>query len=413
MSSALGNVRILDMTSVVMGPYATQILGDMGADVIKIESPSGDTTRKVPPMRNPDMGSTFLHTNRNKRSLVLDLKQPDALSALFKLAETADVLIYNVRPRAMARLGITHKQLAAINPGIITVALVGFGQDGPYAADPAYEDLIQGLTAVPSMLVAAGSETPHYVPLSFNDRAVGLNAAIAVLGALFHRSQTGIGQAIEVPMFETMVQAAYGDHMGGLSFEPPLGPPGYMRQLNKERRPYVTRDGYVCVIVYTDKHWSTFLDLIGRPELKEDPRFRDIGSRTTHAADIYATIGNVMRERSTAEWLQQLKAGDIPAAPMHTLHTLLDDPHLNAVGFFQTMQHPSEGAIRQMAVPAKWSATQPDVRRHAPRLGEHSVELLSDAGLDNTTIERMLASGAAVQAATRSRDNAPDVSHGG
>lgn len=397
MTQALANIRILDMTSVVMGPYATQILGDMGADIVKIESPGGDTTRKVPPMRNPDMGSVFLHMNRNKRSVVLDLKQPDALQALMKLAETADVLIYNVRPRAMARLGITHEKLAEVNPRIITVALVGFGQDGPYAADPAYEDLIQGLTAVPSMLVAAGSETPHYVPLSFNDRAVGLNAAIAVLGALLHRTQSGVGQAIEIPMFETMVQAAYGDHMGGLSFEPPQGPPGYMRQLNRQRRPHATKDGHVCVIVYTDKHWDTFLTLIGREDLKSDPRLRDIGSRTQHAETIYAIIDAEMRNRTTAEWIRVLKEGDIPVAPVHTLESLLHDPHLEATGFFRTVEHPSEGTIRQMAPPQKWSRTPPSVQRHAPRLGEHSVELLREAGVDEATLERMLAARATVQ----------------
>jgi crotonobetainyl-CoA:carnitine CoA-transferase CaiB-like acyl-CoA transferase len=394
----LTGVRILDMTSVIMGPYATQILGDFGADVIKIEVPTGDTTRQVPPMRNAGMGAFYLHINRNKRSIVLDLKKPEALAALMKLVETADVLAYNVRPQAMARLGISHDKLAQINPRIISVCMMGFGQDGPYAADPAYEDLIQGLTAVPSMLVQAGSEHPHYVPLSFNDRSVGLNAAIALTAALYHREKTGRGQEIQVPMFETMVQSVYSDHMGGLTFDPPLGPPGYKRQLNKDRRPYPTQDGYVCVIVYTDKHWQTFANMIGRPKLmEEDPRFKNITSRTEYAADIYAMVGEVMKGKTTAEWIKLLKEGDIPVAPLHTLDSLLEDPHLNATGFFQTIDHPTEGRIRQMEIPSRWSESQPTIRRPAPRLGENTVEILREAGYGDEEIDKLLASRSAVQ----------------
>lgn len=394
----LEGVRIIDMTSVVMGPYATQILADFGADVIKLEAPSGDTTRQVPPMCNPGMGSTYLHVNRNKRSLVLDLKHPDGLAALFKLVETADVLIYNVRPKAIERLGISYEKLSKINPRLIMVCLVGFGQDGPYAADPAYEDLIQGLTAVPSMLVDAGSEAPHFVPLSFNDRAVGLNGAIALVSALYRRERTGRGQQIEVPMFETMVQSTYGDHMAGLTFDPPRGEPGYKRQLNKERRPYRTLDGSLCVIAYTDKHWRAFLSLVGQPnKMEEDARFSSISSRTEHAHSVYAFMAEEMAKRTTAQWLADLKRADIPAARLHTLHSMLEDPHLVATGFFQTVDHPTEGRIRQMAIPSKWSESQPTIRTLAPRLGENTVQVLREAGLDNARIEQLLANGAAKQ----------------
>jgi crotonobetainyl-CoA:carnitine CoA-transferase CaiB-like acyl-CoA transferase len=401
----LSGVRILDMTSVIMGPYATQILADFGADVIKIESPLGDTTRQVPPFRTKGMGAFYLHINRNKRSVVLDLKRPEALAALMRLVETADVLAYNVRPQAMARLGLGHDRLVEVNPRIISVGMVGFGQDGPYAADPAYEDLIQGLTAIPSMLVDAGSDHPHYVPLSFNDRAVGLNAAVALTAALFHRERTGRGQEIIVPMFETMVQAVYSDHMGGLTFDPALGPPGYKRQLNKDRRPYPTRDGYVCVIVYTDIHWRTFCDIIGRPTLMEDdPRFANITTRTEHAEAVYAFIGEEMKRRTSGEWLEVLKAGDIPAAPMHTLDSLLDDPHLRATNFIRTVDHPTEGRIRQMEVPSRWSDSPPSLRRPAPRLGEHTVEILREAGLSEPEVEAILAGKAAVQAEPREQE---------
>ncbi|MGE0385155.1 MAG: CaiB/BaiF CoA transferase family protein [Gammaproteobacteria bacterium] len=398
MNGLLEGVRVLDLTIVVMGPYATQVMADFGADVIKIESPQGDTTRKIGPMRNPDMGNVFLHLNRNKRSVVLDLKQPDGLEALFALARDADVLVYNIRPRAMARLGITHERLAAVNPRIITAGLVGFDQRGPYAAEPVYEDLIQGLTAVPSMLTASGADHPIYVPMAFNDRAVGLYACNAILAALLGRARTGRGMEIEIPMFETMVHGTLIEHMSGQSFDPPLGPPGYPRSLNRERRPFATRDGYICAVIYTDNHWRAFMDLIGRgEEFRTDPRLRDITARTVHAHAIYAMIGEAMRTRTTAEWMQALRQADIPAAPLHTLDSLLADPHLAATGFFSTTTHPTEGALRTMAVPGRFSEGQRTLRRHPPRLGEHSVEVLREAGLDEARIDHMLASRAAVQ----------------
>ena len=270
---------------------------------------------------------------------------------------------------------------------------------GLYAGQPVYEDLIQGLTAVPNLLVAAGSPHPHYVPLSFNDRAVGLNAAIALLSAVICRARTGRGQQIEVPMFETMVQAALGDQMGGLTFDPPIGPPGYTRTLTPERRPYATRDGYVCVIIYTDRHWRSYLSLIGRAEMFDaDPRLRSIGTRNDHAHELYALLSEAMLTRTTAEWLTALREADIPATPLHSLESLVADPHLNAIGFFDTVEHPTEGRLREMAIPSRWSEVQPEIRRRAPRLGEHSVEILRETGLDEAHIAEMLASGATRQA---------------
>ncbi|MCW2526425.1 MAG: CoA transferase [Pseudonocardiales bacterium] len=397
MPGSLDGVRIVDLTSVVMGPYTTQILGDYGADIIKVEAPSGDTTRQLPPMRNPAMGTTFLQMNRNKRSIVLDLKQPTAVAALREIVKTADVFVSNIRPRALARLGLAPEGLLSLNPRLVVASLVGFGQDGPYAADPAYDDLIQGLTAVPAMLVAAGSEAPHYVPLAYNDRAVGLSAAVGILAALHHRDRTGEGQAIEVPMFETMVQSTLGDHMGGLTFEPPLGPPGYLRSLNPERRPYPTKDGYVCAVIYTDRHWRAFTAMIGQPSLlDDDERFTDLSARTVHAHAVYGLIRAEMPSRTTQEWLTALREGDIPATPLHTLETIVDDPHLVATDFFRVTEHPSEGLIREMAVPTKFSATPAPAARPAPRLGQHSVEILREAGLAEGEIEALVSSRATV-----------------
>ena len=386
------------MTSVVMGPYASQILGDLGADVIKVEPPDGDTTRKLTPAKNQGMGHVFLNLNRNKRSVVLDLKKPDGLAALMRLAKDADAIIYNVRPNAMARLGITYEKLAAANPKLISLSLVGYGQDGPYAADPAYEDLIQGLTAVPSLLAEAGAEVPHYVPLAFNDRSVGLHAVIALLAAICRRERTGKGQDIQIPMFETMVQATLTEHMGGMTFEPQNGPPGYRRTLSKERRPYRTRDGYICVIVYNDRHWRSFLDLVGKSDLFDtDPRFADIGARTNHADELYAVVAEAIGTRTTAEWLEALRAADVPVAPLHTLASVFTDPHLAETGFFQMVDHPSEGRIRQIDIFSKWSESPPSIRRHAPRLGEHSIEVLLEAGLSRETIEQMIANSVTAQ----------------
>ena len=390
----LHGVRIVDLTSVVMGPLATQLLGDFGADVIKVESPEGDTTRRVGPMRSPLMGWVYLHLNRNKRSLVLDLKQTAARDALLRLARTSDVLVASVRPAALERLGITYAALSAANPRLIWVSLVGFGS-GPYAGRPVYEDLIQGLTSVPSLLVRAGSEEPHYVPVSFNDRMVGVQAALSIALALLHRERTGQGQQIEIPMFETMAQHVLGDHFGGNTFEPPMGPPGYLRTLNKQRRPYRTSDGHVCVIIYTDKHWRSFLDLVGKGDLYDsDPRLQGIGARTAHANELYGLIADHMHERSTGQWLADLDAGDIPAAPMHTLDSVFDDPHLLATGTIASAEHPTEGPMREVRPAGQWSLTPPLIRSRAPRLGQHSADVLRDAGLSTEEIDRLITEGA-------------------
>lgn len=390
MTGILSGVRIVDMTSTVMGPAATQLLGDHGADVIKVESPAGDTTRQIPPMHNHDMGCTFLQLNRNKRSVVLNLKDPDHLGAMRTLLRSADVFVYSVRPQAIERLGLSTDVLTELNPRLISVSLVGFGAGGPYSGRPAYEDLIQGLTSVPSLLARVGSPEPHYVPVAFNDRATGLFAAWTMMAALFHRVQTGEAQHVEVPMFEVMAQFVLGDHMGGQAFVPPIGPPGYPRTLNAERRPYPTADGYICAIIYTDDHWRAFAKLIGRPNLiDEDLRFRDFRSRTVHSADTYALVRDEMRTRSTAEWLRILARADIPAAPLHTLESLFDDPHLNATGFFQQTEHPSEGTLLTVQGPTNWSKTPPAMHRAAPRLGEHTEEVLTELGYSTSEANRI------------------------
>jgi crotonobetainyl-CoA:carnitine CoA-transferase CaiB-like acyl-CoA transferase len=392
MSGPLTGVRVVDLTSVILGPYATQILGDLGADVIKVEPPDGDNMRHSAPMKSPGMGHIFLHLNRNKRSLVLDLKKPQGREALLKLASTADVLVYNVRPQAMARLGLTYDDVRAVNGRIVYVGAYGFAQDGPYAAKPAYDDLIQGMVALPTLLKMAGADRPRFVPSTVADRITGLNTVNAVTAALFYRERTGKGQSVEVPMFESLAQFVLGDHMSGKTFEPPIASMGYSRMLAPDRNPYATKDGYLCLLMYNDKQWRAFFRLLGREEMfEQDERFATQRRRSEHFAETYAFVAEQIRTRTRAEWLEALTAADIPVMPLNTLESLLEDDHLNATGFFQTVEHPSEGTIRSMRVPSHWSESEPDRMRPAPVLGQHSVEVLREAGYSDDAIEAMVA----------------------
>ncbi|BBK41076.1 CoA transferase [Allostella vacuolata] len=393
----LDGVRILDLTTVLMGPYATTILGDMGADVVKVESPQGDIIRQVGPSRSGEMGGMFLHANRSKRSIVVDLKHPDGRAVVLRLAETADILIYNVRPQAMARLGLGYEAVSAANPGIIYAGAFGYGQDGPYAARPAYDDLMQGAAGIPALLAATGDGTPRYVPINIADRMVGLHAVNAVLAALRFRDRTGRGQRIDIPMFETVVSLVMGDHMGGLSYAPPLDQGGYARLLARSRRPYRTADGHLCVLLYTDRHWRCFLEAVGRADLLDDPRFATHASRIGHIEALYEAVAGIFPERTTADWQALLARLDVPYTPMHTLESIVEDEHLRAVGFFPVVEHPAEGAVRSMRVPSRWSESQPEPSRLAPLLGQHTREVLAEHGLSAERIDHLIETGAVVQ----------------
>ena len=398
MSGPLDGVRVLDLSTVLMGPFATQILGDFGAEVTKVEPPEGDVLRHNSPARSPGMSHLFLNAGRNKRSVVLDLKQPAAREACLAIARRADVLVYNIRPQAMARLKLAYKDVRAVNPRIIYVGAFGYSQRGPYAAKAAYDDLIQGAAALPWLAAAAGGESPRYVPVTIADRAVGLHIVNAVCAALYYREKTGKGQRIDVPMFESLLQMVLGDHLGGETFLPAEGAPGYTRMLAKERRPYETSDGHVCLLVYNDKQWKAFLSLIGRPELMADPRFATASGRARSFDAANALVAGEMRKRSTAQWIEALEAADIPVQRMNSLDDVVEDPHLAAIGYFREIDHPTEGRIRSLAVPSEWSESAPQYRSHAPRFGEHTCEVLREAGLSGAEIERLLESKAAFAA---------------
>lgn len=408
MSGPLQGIRIIDITSAMMGPSATQILGDLGAEIIKVEPPGGDSMRGTGPARHAGMSAVFLGANRSKRSIVLDLKQPAGLQALLKLAAGADVLIHNVRPRAMTRLGITYAAVAAVNPRIIYCSAYGYRQDGPYAAKSAYDDLIQGAVGIPALFARSEGE-PRYVPTAMVDRSVGLTIVYAVNAALFYRERTGKGQAIDVPMFETMAAMVLADHLYGKTFEPPLGAMGYTRLVSRERRPFPTRDGYICVMPYVDKDWQRTFDLIARADLKTDPRFTDVAARTRNIAELYRLLAEGLLRRTTEEWVQAFDEADIPAMRLHTPESLLEDPHLKKIGFFGLAEHPSEGTLRTMAVPILWSESSPQALRPVPRLGEHSLEVLREAGYAEGAIEQLLAQGVTRdgRASAHSPDAAP------
>jgi crotonobetainyl-CoA:carnitine CoA-transferase CaiB-like acyl-CoA transferase len=390
-SGPLSGVKVLDMTTVFMGPHCTQILAELGAEVIKLEAPEGDVMRQIPPARNAGMGAVFMLANRGKRSIVLDVKQPAGREAALKLAAQSDVLVYNVRPAAMKRLGLAYADVRAVNPRIIYVGAFGYGEDGPYAGRPAYDDLIQAASGLASLPQRVSGGEPLYVPSAIVDRSVGLAAVNAVTAALYCRERTGEGQAVEVPMLESMVHMIFGEHLNGHAFEPPLGPLGYPRVLARDRRPYKTKDGYIGALVYTDKHWRPFLKLIEREDLWQDARFKDMNARIKNINHVYAFLAEQLLTRTSAEWLAFFDRIDIPAMALRTLEGVVDDPHLAAVKFFEVAEHPSEGRVRYMRHPAKWSGTPPGKIRPAPRLGEHSREVLREVGYDDAAIEAIAA----------------------
>lgn len=392
MSGPLDGVRIVEVASVVLGPWAAQILGDMGADVIKVEPPNGDTTRHIGPARNPDMASMFLSCNRNKRSVVLDLKRPEGLEALMKLCAGADVLLHNLRPGAAERLGVGYEQVRARSPKIIYCGTYGYRAAGPYADYPAYDDIVQAASGVGVLQQMSGGE-PRYMPSVVADKTTALTVAYAVSAALFRRERSGDGQAIEVPMFETMVSFLMTEHLFGQTFEPPMGSAGYSRVLSPFRRPYETSDGYIAVLPHTDAHWRAFLGAIGRLDVLEQDRYATVTERTRNIDTLYEELAEIMRGRTTAQWLEVLDPNQLPVMPVNGPDDLMDNPQLTATGFWRVEEHPSEGAVRMTDPPVGFSGSPSKIRRLAPLLGEHSAELLREAGYTDADIEAMLESG--------------------
>ncbi len=398
MSAPLAGVRIIEMTSVVLGPYACQILGDMGADIVKIEPPSGDTNRNLGPYQNhSDMASLFLNCNRNKRSLVLDLKSEPGRAAAMNIISGADVLIHNFRPGAMNRLGFDYESVRGANGKIIYCATYGYSKNGPYGQKGALDDSIQAVSGIASLQERVLG-APRYLPTVVADKTTALYVVQAVLAALFHRQRTGEGQEIEVPMFESVVSWLMVEHLWGQTFEPPLAGAGYPRLMAEHRKPYRCQDGlYLAVLPYWDAHWRTFCEVGGRPELADDPRFIDMAHRLRNIDESYRVTGEMIARRPREEWLELLGETNVPMMVMNGLDDLIHDPHLEQSGFWQMHDHPDEGALRMASYPANFSATPTSIRSLAPRLGEHSVEILREAGLGQSEIEELLAAGITFQ----------------
>ncbi len=374
----LDGIRILDLSTVVLGPYASQILAEYGAEVIKIEPPDGDSTRRTGPSTEDGMGAIFLGVNRGKKSVVLDLKQSAGRETLLKLVDTADVLMHSIRPQKLAAIGLDPQALRTRNPKLVYVGLHGFAEDGPYGGMPAYDDIIQGLSGCAG-LMERQSGAAQYYPTIAADKTTGLVAAHAILAALFRRERGGEGSFVEVPMFESMVAFNLVEHMYGHHFDPPIAAPGYPRLLNPYRKPFRTLDGYLCAMPYTNQHWKRFFIEAGEPALAEDPRFADISSRTTNIEALYKIADRIIATRATDQWLEVCARLEIPASKMNRLEDLQADEHLVATGFFETIEDSAMGTLRFPGVPVQIDGRRLPVRM-APRLGEHTEEVLASIG---------------------------------
>ena len=395
MPGPLAGITVIDLTTVGFGPYGTQILGDYGAEVIKIEAPDGDITRGIKPYQNPGMGHFFLNANRNKRCMVLDLKKPEGRDVVLRLLETADVLISSVRPAAMERLGLGYEDCRAVKPDLVYVALVGFGQDGPYAKRPAYDDIIQGLSGMADMQ-GGRSGTPKFINASICDKIGSQFAVHATIAALFSRERTGEGQLVEVPMLESLVGFNLVEHQSGQTFEPPLGPAGYERSMVEYRRPYAATDGYVCVLPYNTKQWRAFFRTMQRPEMADDPRVVDPAIRSEKIGELYEMVAGCIATWTTDTVLEALERADIPCGRATALGDLASDPHLQAVGLFQEYDHPTEGAIRLARPGVRFSQTPAEIRTMPAALGQHSAEILAEAGYSEAEIAKLVDAGVTV-----------------
>lgn len=388
----LEGIRVLEIASMIFGPVAGQYLGDMGADVIKLEPPEGDLTRSIGPRRSPKMGAFFLTSNRSKRSIVVDLKRPEGRAILLKLVAKTDVLLHSMRTPAANRLGMDYQTLSAANPGLVYCHLTGYGDDGLYAGRPAYDDIIQAASGL-AMLQTVVAGQPRFIPTIVADKISGVHAAYGIVLALMHRARTGEGQQVDVAMFETMAAFNMLEHQWGHVFEPPVGDMGYLPVATAARRPYKTKDGFLALLPYSDAHWNSFFGLAGETQIMLDERFATFAARQKHFRDVWDEIERQVARKTNAEWLALLSPQDIPFSVVNTLEDLTTDPHLASVKFWEMMEHPTEGLLRMPRNAISMSATPPEITRLPPNLGEHSTEILREFDYADDAIAQFLAPG--------------------
>lgn len=387
----LAGVRVLDLGAVLMAPYACQWLADFGADVIKIESPAGDTTRYTGPSTEPGMAAVYLGINRNKRAIVLDIQKPEGRAVLETLIAGADILVHNIRPQKLAKLDLAPDAVLKLHPGLVYATLNGFDGAGRYAGQPAYDDIIQGMSGIVDLAVRQ-TGVPRYPPQVNADKTTGIVAAMAILAGYVSRQKTGVGCTVEIPMFETLVGYNMVEHLYGATFKPSLGGTGYPRPLATSRGPYRTRDGLISMMPYTDQQWLDFFRQFPEKRLSDDPRFRDIGARTKHITELYQELANVLPERTSAEWLTLCDELSIPAGPVLSLDEILEDPHLAETGFFSHLHDPGMGDFRMPGSPIRFDGERPP-SKVPPRLGEHSRAVLAEAGYADEAIDALVAAG--------------------
>lgn len=390
-AGALQGIRILDLTTVVLGPLATRILGDHGADVIKIEAPVGDITRANGTVRSRGgLSSNFLAMNRNKRSIAIDLKSPDGLEIMRRLIRGADVLVHNVRVAAIERLGLGYEAVKALNPRLVYCAATGYGQDGPYRDKPAFDDIMQAAGGAVG-LVAQKYGEPDFMPTLLADKTAAMAVANAVLAAIVHRERTGRGQYVEVPMFESFVDFMLAEHMGGMSFEPQEAPAGYRRLTGAGRRLLPTQDGHVVALPYTIEQWRAFFDAVGRPDVLSMLGVRGRAEVNAKAGELYGEVAKITPSRTTRQWLELFERLDIAATEPYSLDGVREHPHLREVGLFRVEEHPTQGTIRTLRPTARFTDSPMQINRLAPELGQHSAELLEELGFAADEVAAMIA----------------------
>lgn len=397
MPGPFDGLKVVDLTTVVVGPYCTQMLSDLGADVTKVEAPDGDLTRLGTPKHAGGMSATFLQLNRNKRSITLDLKKPEAAEALRKLIAGADVFVHNMRPEPLERLGFDYAQVSQFNPKIVYCNIWGFGRGGRYAGQAAFDDVIQGASGLVALEGFNGREM-RYVPMLIADKLTGVMAAYAISGAIYHRLATGEGQEVEVPMFESMTSFTMIEHLAGEAFIPPLGPPGSERHATPMRWPLKSKDGFICVLPSSDKHWRALCAAAGRKALLEDPRFATRAARTQHRAVVADMLAEIIESKTNREWLDILPGAGVPCMQINLLDEVVTDPHLRDVGFWYEADHPEEGRIRLMRAPYTLSKSPATIRTLPPRFGQDTAAVLAELGYSAEQIAAMIEAGAAMAA---------------